>query len=108
LELARVGHERRSEFYAAAALIEIEASMVDDDPAFKAALLRELGRLRREELLDERGASAAYQSALEIAPEDDESEEALEQLEHAAGSWRQIADRFVDEAQAASDPTLKA
>src|SRR5690606_29900170 len=108
LELARVGHERRAEFYAAAALIEIEAAMIDDDPSFKAALYRELGRLRREELLDERGAVVAYEAALELDPEDDESQEALEQLEHAAASWRQIAERFIEEASTASDPTLKA
>lgn len=107
LESARVGHERRAEYFAAAALIDIEARMVGDEPSFQAALYRELGRIRREELLDAEGALEAYQKVLEIDPEDEQAEEALEQMEHAESSYQDIAARFVEEAEAASDPTLK-
>ena len=53
LEFARHGHEVRGEMFAAARLIEIEVVLVDDDPNFEAALWKELGRIRREELLDD-------------------------------------------------------
>src|SRR5690554_3498159 len=107
LESARVGHERRAEYFAAAALIDIEAQMVGDDPSFQAALYRELGRIRREELLDAVGATEAYEKVLEIEPENEQAEEALEQMEHAEKSFSDIAGRFIEEAEAASDPTLK-
>jgi golgin subfamily B member 1 len=107
LEAARAAHERRGEMRAAAWLIELEAEVVDDDAAFRAALYKELGRLRREELLDDPGAKEAYGKALELLAEDDDAEEAIEQLDQTAGNWRQIADRFVEEAEAASDATLK-
>jgi tetratricopeptide (TPR) repeat protein len=107
LEMARVGHERRSELSAAAALIDVETLLVADDPDFRAALFKELGRLRHEELLDDAGAKTAYQSCLELRPGDFEVEEIVEQIDQAAASWRQIADRFIEEAQGASDATLK-
>ncbi|MBC7172397.1 MAG: hypothetical protein H5U40_08230, partial [Polyangiaceae bacterium] len=107
LEMARVGHERRSELSAAAALIEVESVLVQDDPDFRAALFKELGRLRHEELLDDAGAKEAYARSLELRPGDYEIEEVIEQIDQAASSWREIADRFIEEAQGASDATLK-
>ncbi len=107
LEMARVGHERRSELSAAAALIEVEALIVTDDPDFRAALYKELGRLRHEDLLDDEGAKEAYKKCLELRPGDYEVEEVIEQIDQAASNWRQIADRFIEEAQGASDATLK-
>lgn len=107
LEHARHGHERRGELRAVAWLIELEAGLADDDPGFQAALLKELGRIRHEELLDDPGALEAYNRSLELKPGDDEVEMAVEDIQHASEKWRQIADRFIEEANDASDATLK-
>ncbi|MAQ13170.1 MAG: hypothetical protein CMN30_00015 [Sandaracinus sp.] len=108
LEAARHGHERRGELRTVAWLIQLETGLTDDDPGFQAVLYKELGRLRQEELLDSEGAIEAYRSALELKPEDEEVEMALEEIEQATEKWRPIADRFIEEASDASDAGLKA
>ncbi|MBO6937852.1 MAG: tetratricopeptide repeat protein [Deltaproteobacteria bacterium] len=108
LEAARHGHERRGELQAVAWLIRLETSLTEDDPGFQAVLYKELGRLCHEELLDPEGAVAAYRNALELQPEDEEVEMALEEIEQASEKWRPIADRFIEEASDASDAGLKA
>ncbi len=108
LEAARHGHERRGELQAVAWLIELEADFLsEDDPTFRGALYKELGRLRHEELLDDAGALEAYGRARELRSGDSEVETAIEEIEQAAEKWRQIADRFIEEAADASDATLK-
>ena len=108
LESARGGHERRAEYWAMAELIDIETSITEDDPAFLALLLKELARVRRDELLDDEGALVAFRRVLELTPEDYDVEEAIENLEGTAQRFREIADRFVEESNLASDPNLKA
>lgn len=108
MEAARARHERHGELQAVAWLIQLEAGISDDDPQFKAALLKELGRIRHEELLDDEGAVAAYRQALELKPGDEEVEVALEEIEQTGEKWRPIADRFIEEASDASDAGLKA
>jgi tetratricopeptide (TPR) repeat protein len=107
LEAARQAHEAKAELSAVAKLIEIEALLVDDDPAFAARLWKELGRLRSEELLDPEGARAAYDKAFEISPDDAEVDEAVKRLAQSERSWRKFAKRFVEEAESASDLSLK-
>lgn len=107
IELARGRHEQRGEHQASAWLIDVEIGMSDDDPDFQLALLKELGRVRAEELMDSAGAIEAYSLAQSLREEDDTAEQ-IEQLEAAEKSWREIADRFVTEAEDASDPSLKA
>ncbi|MCB9626668.1 MAG: tetratricopeptide repeat protein [Sandaracinaceae bacterium] len=107
IELARGRHEQRGEHQAAAWLIDVEIGMSDDDPDFQLALLKELGRLRAEELMDTAGAIEAFSLAQSLREEDDTAEQ-IEQLEAAEKSWREIADRFIAEAEDASDPSLKA
>jgi len=107
LEAARAKHERRGEAQAVAWLIELQQAISHDDPDFRFALLKELGRLRREELLEPEAATEAYRMALEVRPGDASVEQALEELEQMSERWRQIADRFVEEAQDASDATVR-
>ncbi len=107
LEAARVGHERRGELRAASWLIELEAELIQDDRDFQAALYKELGRLRREELLDDDGAREAYQRSLELRAGDEEVERTIEDMERASEKWRELADRFTEEANDASDLALK-
>ncbi len=108
LEAARHEHEKHGETQAVAWLIELESSHSDDDPRFQAALCKELGRIKHEELLDDAGALEAYARALELKPGDEDVEVAIEEIEQSAEKWRAIADRFIDEAKDASDASLKA
>ncbi len=107
LEMARMQHEQRGELRAAAWLIELEAPLISDDPDLEAALFKELGRIRHEELLDDEGAKGAYLRALALRPNDHEVQEAIEQVDQAASNWKEIARRFVEEADDASDASLK-
>jgi tetratricopeptide (TPR) repeat protein len=107
LELARMQHEQRGEARAAAWLIELEGGLVRDDPDLEAALYKELGRLKHEELLDDAGAKSAFERALSIRPNDAEIRAAIEQVELTASNWKEFAKRFVEEADDASDATLK-
>ncbi|MBW2464064.1 MAG: hypothetical protein JRH11_20615, partial [Deltaproteobacteria bacterium] len=64
-------------------------------------------RIRQEELLADSGAKGAYERALALRPGDLEIEDAIEQVDQTAENWKQIAKRFVEEANDASDSTLK-
>ncbi len=108
LEAARARHEARGELGAVLALLEIEVELVEGDPALAAALWKAIGRLREEERFDGEGALQAWRRALELHPEDEEAEEAVERLESTAERWRAIADRFVQEASDATDARLAA
>ncbi len=107
IEAARGGHERRGEFLAASWLMEIESELIADDPEFRKILLKELGRIRRDELMDDRGARQVYERLGGLQSEDAEVAHAVEQIAQAEEKWNQIAERFVDEARDASDPGLK-
>ncbi|HKU38884.1 MAG TPA: tetratricopeptide repeat protein, partial [Polyangiales bacterium] len=107
LESARQAHELRGEFATVARLIEIELELVDTDRGLAESLWKELGRLRSEYLLDGAGAAAAYARALELKPDDHEVQEAVKRLEQADSSWKKFAKRFVEEAESASDLSLK-
>ena len=107
LEAARGGHERRGEFLAASWLIELESELVSDDPEFQKILVKELGRVRREELMDERGALSAYEKLGGLDSEDPEVAEAVDQILQVEEKWAELARRFIEEARDAVDPRLK-
>ncbi len=107
LEAARGGHERRGEFLAASWLIELESELVADDPDFQKVLIKELSRLRRDELMDDRGALSAYEKLGGLASEDPEVLQAVDQIHQLEEKWREVAERFVEEAREAADPRLK-
>ena len=108
LDRARQGHDARAEYRAVAQILDVEARLVaEDDPDRAAMCLKELGRIYREELLDDGSAKQAYERALAHRPGDDEVQEALEQIEQAEQKWDDIVARFIEEANNASDPTLK-
>ncbi|HET6416650.1 MAG TPA: hypothetical protein VFG22_10185 [Polyangiales bacterium] len=107
LEAARGGHERRGEFLAASWLIELESELVSDDPEFQKVLVKELGRVRREELMDEQGALSAYEKLGGLDSEDPEVAEAVDQILQVEEKWAELARRFIEEARDAVDPRLK-
>ena len=107
LEAARGGHERRGEFLAAAWLMEIESELVADDPEFHTILVKELGRIRREELMDDQGALDAYEKLGGVESKDPEVVQAVDQLHQIEEKWSELARRFIEEARDAADPRLK-
>ena len=107
LEAARGGHERRGEFLAASWLMELETELVDDDPDFQKILVKELGRVRRDELMDDRGALVAYQKLGGLESDDPEVAQAVDQIQQVEEKWAEIARRFIEEARDAADPRLK-
>lgn len=104
---AREQHELRSEHGAAAALLMLEAERTEGDPDTRAALLVRAGRLQREELLDDEAAKQSFAQAQELRPGDPEIQEMLAQFTAAEENWKEIAKRFVEEAETASEPALK-
>lgn len=108
LEMARAHHDSRGEYYTIAGLVEVESFLVAEDVDFLIALYRELARIQREELLDDEAALATWRLVLEWVPEDPDAEEAIEELEHVAANHRDVADRFIEAANTATDPSLRA
>ena len=88
---ARRAHQERGETSTAVALLELEAALSASDPDREAQLRKELARIHREDLLDDAAARAAYERARALRPGDDEIAEALEALDTAEQSWKEIA-----------------
>jgi len=107
LESARGGHERRGEFLAASWLMELESELLGDDPEFRKVLIKELGRVRREELMDEQGALRAYEKLGGLDSDDPEVVQAVDQIHQVEEKWAEIARRFIEEARDTADPRLK-
>ncbi len=107
IEAARGGHERRGEFLAASWLMEIESELVADDPEFEAVLIKEIARLRREELMDDRGALEAYERLGGIESNDPEVVQAVDEIHQLEEKWSEVSRRFIEEARDAIDPRLK-
>lgn len=95
--------DARAEYRAVAELLELLAK-VSQDPDRAADLLKELGRIYREELLDDERAKDAFVRALSLRPGDDQIQAAIEQLEQTAAKWSEFASRFIEEASAADEP----
>ena len=107
LELARRGHAQRGEVATAAKLLELEVTLVEGDPDREAELWKDLARLRRDSLLDDKGAHEALEKVVALRPGDEDAREQLVQLEQVASSWKEIGKRLVEEAAGATDPTLR-
>ncbi len=107
IEAARGGHERRGEFLAASWLMELESELVSDDPEFQKILVKELGRIRRDELMDDQGALVAYERLGGLASDDPEVAQAVDQIQQVEDKWAELARRFIEEARDAVDPRLK-
>ena len=87
--------------------MELESELVSDDPDFQRVLVKELGRLRREELMDDQGALAAYEKLGGLHSDDPDVAQAVDQIQHIEEKWTEIAERFIEEARDAADPRLK-
>ena len=104
---AREQHEQRGEYAACVGLLLVEAEQASGDPDARAKLFAKASRLQREELLDDEGGKKSLEQAVELRPGDDDLKQQIEQISAAEGNWKDIAKRFVDESESASDASLK-
>ncbi|MCA9669876.1 MAG: tetratricopeptide repeat protein [Myxococcales bacterium] len=99
-------HERVGEWSTVVRLLDAELGVASGDR--KAELLALKGQVLEEELLDEEGALEALRAALALRPEDSRTRETLEQIELVRENWRAVSDKYVKEAESATDRDLSA
>lgn len=106
LGAARARHEQRREWHAVARLLELELALSPGGPV-EAAMQAELARIYQDELIDVDRARDAYRRLLELRPGDDAATEALETDASKREKWRDLVERFVAEAEGATDNAFK-
>ncbi|HEY4186369.1 MAG TPA: tetratricopeptide repeat protein [Polyangia bacterium] len=102
---ARRWHRERGDFELWAQLIDLELPFTTD-PARRAELLHEKGRVLADELLSEEAAQAALREAIKNVPGHPPSVEGLAQMSLIQSNWQPIASRYLQQAEAATDKTL--
>jgi tetratricopeptide (TPR) repeat protein len=106
LDAARRAHDARREGDAVAKLLEIEVEAVRGTPR-EADLVAELARVLDDDLLDDRRARASYERLVVLRPKDTAAAEALERSDAKRAKWRDLADRYVQEAHGTGDPAFR-
>ncbi|HEX8790523.1 MAG TPA: tetratricopeptide repeat protein [Polyangiaceae bacterium] len=106
LEAARRAHDARREFDAVARLLAIEAQAAEGTDR-EAELVAEWARTLDEDLLDDAGARRAFEKLSKLRPGDATAEEALERSEAKRSKWRDLVERYVQEAQGAGDAAFR-
>ncbi len=106
LEAARRAHDARREAEAVAKLLEVEVDVARGTDR-EADLLAELARTLDEDLLDDERARAAYERLLSVRPSDTQATEAIERSDAKRSKWRDLADRYVEEAHGTGDPAFR-
>jgi len=105
LEAARRAYEVRREYEAVGRLLEIELVAARGTDR-ELPLLAERARVFDEELLDDTGAKVAYEALLALKPDDEGAAEALERAAAKRAKWRDLFDRYVQEARS-GDPGFR-
>jgi tetratricopeptide (TPR) repeat protein len=106
LDAARRAHQGRREVEPVARLLRIEIDAAKGTPR-EVDLLQELARVLDEELLDDAGARAAYERLRELRPADRRPAEVIQESAVKRSKWREIADRYTQEARSAGDGTFR-
>ena len=106
LSAARDLHQRRGEWQAVATLLNIHAKVCRGE-SDEADLLDHAARVHREELLDDETALQLYQRLLEVRPDDGAAQHAVEEVESKRGSWKDLVQTYLGEAEEAPDEVYK-
>lgn len=106
LEAARRAHEARREYGAVARLLDIEADAAEGT-ARQVELLGDLARILDEELLDDERANAVYDRLLTLRTDDTAAAEAKERSQAKRAKWRELVDRYLQEASHTGDPAFR-
>lgn len=105
LDRARDDLRERGEHELVARLFDVEIEHVSDD-ARRAELLRQQAHLYVDDLLDEAAGVACFEKLLALRPEDEDATETLEQLALVRENWSKLVEKYVAEAEAATDKQL--
>src|ERR1700690_492915 len=105
-DAARRAHEGRREVEAVAGLLQIEVD-ASKGTSREPVLLSELARVLDEDLLDDQAALGAYERLLVLLPDERHAAEAIERSTAKRTKWRDLADRYVQEARLASAPLFR-
>jgi golgin subfamily B member 1 len=106
LQVARERHAGRGEWDAVARLLEVAVQARTGTPS-EVGLLREQARVLKNELYDDEAAALPYLRVLELEPGDQEATQAAEELASKRGRAAELAQRYLDEAQNATDDTYR-
>ena len=107
LDAARRAHQGRREIEAVARLLRIEVDAAKGTPR-EVDLLQELARVLDEELLDDAAARAAYERLRDLRPGRPAAHrEIIQESAVRRTKWREIADRYTQEARSAGDGTFR-
>ncbi len=103
----RKGLVRSGHFEAACKVIDLELA-VTQDSAVEVELLKEQARIFEDEIYDQKSALTQYQKALSIIPGDEDLEFKVEAIQSERDNWKQIVDKFIEQAGSEDEPSLKA
>jgi golgin subfamily B member 1 len=106
LDAAREKHAERGEWPAAGRLLEVAVKIAEGSPR-ESALVRDQAKLLSQQLFDEDGAGAAYLRLLELAPDDREASQALEEQQSRRARYTELRASYLAEAEGASDEVYK-
>ena len=103
LLIEQVGmHQEQEHWDNAVVLLDLALPLVEDEDE-RAELLLTKGRILEEELLEEELALACFKEVLEIRPHDEGTAETVEEIELFRENWEKVAQKYIDEAESASD-----
>ncbi|MCC6749654.1 MAG: tetratricopeptide repeat protein [Deltaproteobacteria bacterium] len=105
LDASREHHRALGEWAVVLGLVELELRICSD-PGRRVELLRQKGRVLKDELLDEEGAIRTFEQVLALQPEDAKAQEDLAHIRLVRENWEKIAAKYVEEAQDATDRQL--
>jgi tetratricopeptide (TPR) repeat protein len=103
---ARERHAGRGEWDAVARLLEVAVGVTGESP-FEVDLLREQAHVEKNELFDDEAALVPYLRLLELDPGDKEASQAIEEHESKRGRAGELAQRYLEEAQGATDDAYR-
>src|SRR5450432_2276507 len=102
---ARRWHRERADFELCLQLIDLELSWTAA-PTRRADLLYEKGRLLSDQLLRDDAGQAAIREALGAVADHKASTESLAHMTLVRANWAPISRRYLEQAEAATDPAL--
>ncbi len=105
LDAARAIYHEQGNYRMVSRLYELQAQ-VTEDPAQRAELLFEAGRVQLDFVEDREAAADYFQKALELAPGEPRYARALDLAQETDVQWIKLATRFEEEAAASSDDAL--
>ncbi|MDJ0765180.1 MAG: tetratricopeptide repeat protein [Myxococcota bacterium] len=106
LEIGRKHLVKSGLFDAACQVLDLEIALCQDE-TIEASLYLIQAKILDEELFDQKNALVKYKNATKLR-EDDRTEQRIAKIQMERDNWQQLAETFVEQAEAATEPSLKA